>query len=257
MIIKQSGQSVPNIDILSRFSVVGGELYLDNLKVDRLTGNISGGAISKWLNKTWNAVGDSITEHNARTTKNYQDYIKDRVTGLTVNNYGVSGTGWFTPSGSGGTNQIFNRIAAMNASADLITVFAGTNDVASVGKAFVLGAYGDTDQTTSFYGAVDYTIKQLVIKYPTKTIAVFTPLQRDIASTAYGVVTEANMIAVADAIIKVAGRYSIPVLDLYRFGNMYPWNANFKTAMMPDGLHPNDAGHVAIADKILSFINTL
>lgn len=216
-----------------------------------------GDSTSKWVNKIWNVVGDSITEHNARTTKNYQDYIYDRVTGLTVNNYGVSGTGWFTPSGSGGTNQIFNRIAAMNSTADLITVFAGTNDVASVGKSFVLGVYGDTDQNASFYGAVDYTIKQLVIKYPTKMIAVFTPLQRDVASTTYGTVTEANMIAVADAIIKVAGKYSIPVLDLYRFGNMYAWDTNFKTAKMPDGLHPNDAGHVLLADKILSFLNAL
>jgi lysophospholipase L1-like esterase len=211
---------------------------------------------SKWTNKTWNAIGDSITEHNGRTTKNYHDYISEKVTGLTVNNYGVSGTGWFTPS-SGATNQIFNRVSGFNSSADLITVFAGTNDVASVGKSFVLGAYGDTDQNTSFYGAVDYTIKQLVIKYPTKTIAVFTPLQRDVTSFTYGTVTENNMIAVADSIIKVAGRYSIPVLDLYRFGNMYPWDANFQTAKMPDGLHPNDAGHTALADKILSFLNTL
>ena len=214
-------------------------------------------SVSKWENKIWNVIGDSITEHNVKTTKNYQDYVKDKVTGLTINNYGVSGTGWFTPSGSGGTDQIFNRINGMAANADLITVFAGTNDVASVGKTFVLGSYGDTDQNTSFYGAVDYTIKQLVAKYPTKTIAVFTPLQRDLASTTFGTVTEANMIAAVDAIIKVAGRYSIPVLDLYRFGNMYPWNASFKPAMMPDGLHPNDAGHVVLADKILAFLNTL
>jgi lysophospholipase L1-like esterase len=217
---------------------------------------VNNSSSSKWAGKVWNVIGDSITEHNARTTKNYQDYIADKI-GCTVNNYGLSGTGWFTPSASGGTNQIFNRISGFSSSADLITVFAGTNDVASVGKTFVLGSYGDTDQNASFYGTLDYTLKQLIAKYPTKTIAVFTPIQRDIASTTYGTVTETNMIAVADAIIKVAGKYSIPVLDLYRFGNMYPSNTTFKSTMMPDGLHPNDVGHQVLADKILSFLNTL
>lgn len=211
---------------------------------------------SKWIGKTWNAIGDSITEHNSKTTKNYQDYIASKI-GCTVNNYGVSGTGWFTPSSSGGTDVIYNRISGFSSNADLITVFAGTNDVANVGKTFVLGSYGDTDQNASFYGALDYTLKQLINKYPTKTIAVFTPLPRDYASTTFGTVTETNMIAAVDAIIKVTGRYSIPVLDLYRFGNMYPFNSTFKTAIMPDGLHPNDAGHQVLADKILSFLNTL
>jgi lysophospholipase L1-like esterase len=216
---------------------------------------------SKWQGKTWNVIGDSITEHNFRTNLNYHDYIKNKI-GCTVNNYGVSGTGYFTPSASGGTNQIPNRISNMNNTADLITVFAGTNDWGEVGKSLVLGTFGDTDPNVSFYGAVDSSLIQLIAKYPTKTIAVFTPLPR---GTSWGAnASGVTMEQVVDAIIKVASKYSIPVLDLYRKSGLFPWNdtANdtlFKAIGQSSGdrLHPNDAGHQLLADKILSFLNSL
>lgn len=250
---------------LDKLGENGGFLTYNGVKVDT-TSTLSADA-SKWANKKWNAIGDSITEHNFRSTQNYHDFIKAKVTGLLVNNYGVSGTGWFSPSGTGGTNQIFNRIAAMDANADLITVFAGTNDWASVGKTFAMGTFGDTDQTLSFYGAVDFTLKQLIAKYPTKTIAVFTPLAR---STSYGSTglnaQGATLQQVADSIIKVANSLSIPVLDLNRNGSpLAPWNTTNNNTYFNytfptgsgDGLHPNDAGHVILADKILSFLNTI
>lgn len=218
--------------------------------------NSIGPSDSKWAGKIWNVIGDSITEHNAKTTKNYHDYIKDQI-GCTVNNYGISGTGWFTPSTTGGTNAIYQRLDSNIASnADLITVFAGTNDWASVGKTFVLGALGDATPATSFYGAVDNVLSRLITQYPTKTIAVFTPIQRQTlwnADNAQGV----KLQQVADAIIQVAGKYSIPVLDLFRFGNMYANNSAFRSAAMPDGIHPNDTGHQILANKILAFLNTL
>lgn len=217
----------------------------------------SKGFVSKWSGKTWNAIGDSITEHNAKTNKNYHDYIAAKI-GCKVNNYGISGTGWRTPNSTNTQPAIYNRISSLAANADLITVFAGTNDWGEVYTTMTLGAFGDTAPATSFYGAVDNTISQLVTKYPTKTIAVFTPIQRSDAwyNLQHGT-SGVSMQQVADAIITVANKYNIPVLDLYRQGNMYAQNTTFQTMMMPDGLHPNDAGHVALADKILAFLNTL
>jgi lysophospholipase L1-like esterase len=225
---------------------------------------------SKWAGKTWNAIGDSITEVNFRTSKNYHAYIAEKI-GCTVNNYGVGGTGWFTPSSSGGTNQIFNRISSMSASADLITVFAGTNDWYNIGKTLVLGTLGDTDQNASLYGAVDYTIKQLIAKYPTQTIAVFTPIPRSnsYGNTGANATTNYYLRDVADAIIAVCKAYSIPCLDLFRNSSpLAPWNTTNKaTYFVPDsgsidvpngdGLHPNHLGHSILADKILSFLNSL
>lgn len=278
---------------------------------------------SKWAGKIWNVVGDSITEHNTKTTYNYHDYIAQKI-GCTVNNYGISGTGWRCPSSVGGTNAIYQRLNSLATNADLITVFAGTNDWAqNGGTAMVLGSLGDTSASTSFYGAVDQILSTLVNTYPTKTVAVFTPLQRAsawynlsntvptsvwAASTNYNVAgsfvtpktangycyvstnagtsgatepvwpttlgstvsdgtitwkffgapnSNTSLQDISNAIIAVANKYNVPVLDLYKNGNMYAQNTTFQTNTMPDGLHPNDNGHQMLADKILAFLNTL
>lgn len=215
-----------------------------------------GSAPSKWTGKLWNVLGDSITEHNGTTSLNYQDYIAQKI-GCKVINYGISGTGWRTPSVTAGTNAFYQRISTMDPSADLITIFGGTNDWAEVGVAMTLGVMGDT-ATTTFYGAVDNVLSNLVTNYPTKTIAVFTPLHRSDAyyNLQHGT-SGVSMMQVADAIIAVANKYNIPSLDLYRYGNMYVWNTAFKNAIMPGGLHPNDAGHKILADKILAFLNKI
>lgn len=207
--------------------------------------------VSKWTGKTWIAIGDSITEVNATATKKYYDYIAEK-TGCTVDVEGVSGSGYIVSSS--GTDAIHQRIAGMS-NGDLITVFAGTNDwwrTDVTNKP--LGVYGDTTVET-FYGALDYTFNALINKYPTKTIAVFTPLQRNnVDSLNTG---SKSLEHYADAIVKVANKYSLPVLDLYRNGNFYARNSTFNTTFMPDGLHPNNAGHQRIADKVLAFINSL
>lgn len=225
----------------------------------------SAGAVSKWASKKWGVIGDSITEHNFRTTKNYHDYIADTI-GCSVTNYGVSGTGWRTPS-SGGAQAIYQRIPSMSSDLDLITVFAGTNDWGQTGTPLVLGSFGDTT-TSTLYGTIDNVIKQLVSKYLGKTIAVFTPLQRanGFVANSVGVTME----QIADAIIKVCNYYGVPVLDLYRNNNLSVWDSASNTyyftpsgtsiptgSEAADGLHPNDNGHKVLADKILSFLNRL
>lgn len=96
-----------------------------------------------------------------------------------------------------------------------------------------------------------------------KTIAVFTPRPR---SDAFNATNSADikLSQVADAIIQVANKYSIPVLDLYHNSSLFPWNATanqtyFSCATSPngDGLHPNDVRYQLLADKILAFLNTL
>lgn len=210
--------------------------------------------LSKWAGKKWNCLGDSITERNVRTVKNYHDYIANWV-GCSVNNYGISGTGWFTPSTNGGTNYFYNRVASMDASADLITVFGGTNDWDEVGKTLVMGTMGDTNPETSLYGAVNDTITQLITKYPNKTIAVFTPLPRN---NNWGNKTGGGTLEqITQAIKDVCNKYSIPVLDLYHQSGIQAFNSDYRLEKLPDGLHLNDLGHYDLAEKILAFINSL
>lgn len=215
------------------------------------------GATSKWAGKVWNAIGDSLTEvEGTNTVKKYHAFIAEKI-GCTVNNYGMGGTGWFTDRQAyDGWVAFHKRLNAVNANADLITVFGGTNDFGQTGGyAVPLGTFGDTDPATTFYGAVDFTIKKLVEKFPTKTIAIITPVPRSNGKTANS--TGHTLEQYVDAIIKVAASYSVPTLDLFRHSGLYVWDASFGAYAMTDGVHPNATGHGLLADKILAFLNGL
>ena len=60
-----------------------------------------------------------------------------------------------------------------------------------------------------------------------------------------------------DAIRKAAEYYSLPVLDLYATYGVQPAVPVMKEKYMPDGLHPNDAGQMILANKIAKFIERL
>jgi lysophospholipase L1-like esterase len=210
--------------------------------------------VSKWAGKVWDAMGDSITDkNNVSATLKYGEIVASKV-GCTINNYGIGGTGLLT-DGANPYLAMYKRITDMNTNADLITVFGGTNDWDA--DLFPLGIFGDApaDSPTTIYGCLDLMCRSLITRFPTKIIAFFTPLPRNNnrAAKTQGYTLD----DLSNAIIKVCGKYSIPVLDLYHNSNMYPENANFRAALMTDGLHPNDAGHLILADKVLSFINSL
>ena len=221
---------------------------LDNIKkpiIDLIQNNTS-----KLKNKVWNCLGDSITEHNSATTKNYHDFIKEW-TSCKVNNYGISGTG-YTETTSTPNNRFIQRVAAMDNNADIITVFGGINDFYFGTKP--IGNFGDKTSET-FYGCVDELILALINKYPTKTIAVFTPLISILSlnNNSRGESLEQYV----QAIIDVCNYYAVPVLDLNKNSGLNPNVEVIKNTYVPDGTHPNAVGHEKIAYKILSFLENL
>ena len=204
----------------------------------------------KFLGLTWNCLGDSITGHNGATTKNYHDFIKEW-TSCKVNNYGISGTG-YTETTSTPNNRFIQRVATMDNNADIITVFGGINDFYFGTKP--IGNFGDKTSET-FYGCVDELILALINKYPTKTIAVFTPLISILSlnNNSRGESLEQYV----QAIIEVCNYYAIPVLDLNKNSGLNPNVEVIKNTYVPDGTHPNAVGHEKIAYKILSFLENL
>ena len=60
-----------------------------------------------------------------------------------------------------------------------------------------------------------------------------------------------------DIIKEVARWYSLPVLDLFASSGLQPRVPVIQEKYVPDGLHPNDAGHVILADKIAAFLRAL
>ena len=60
-----------------------------------------------------------------------------------------------------------------------------------------------------------------------------------------------------NAIREVAAYYSIPVIDLYATSSLQPNVEVIKEKYVPDGLHPNDAGHEVLAEVIANALLSL
>ena len=56
---------------------------------------------------------------------------------------------------------------------------------------------------------------------------------------------------------EVAEYYSLPVIDLWAMSGIQPKVDAIKQKYCPDGLHPNDAGHVLMAERIGNFLEAL
>lgn len=188
----------------------------------------------------WACLGDSITNTTYGTP--YHQAIATR-TGIVPTNYGVNQTSIAVRDGL--TNSMLERYTTMIADADVITVLGGRNDITF---AVPIGAMTDRVNNT-LYGACHLLFTGLIEKYPAKKIGVLLPLQRDNDSS--------SVINYINAIKEVAEYYSLPVLDLYRSSGLAPKIASVVTNYIPDGLHPNTAGHEIISRRIEAWLRTL
>lgn len=213
-----------------------------------------------------NVLGDSITEkYNASAPEFiYHGVLKEMAGFSEVRNYGISGTRYAIQQviGSGDyafvdLNSFSERFDKMDDDADLILVFGGTNDYGH-GDA-PIGKFSDRDPHT-FYGACHYLYSGLIKKYLGKKIVILTPTHRvgELEKSKDARVKEDNtLLDYVNAIREVAEYYSLPVCDLFKNSGIQPEIPEVREAFMPDGLHPNDAGHRKIAECIYSYLKTL
>ncbi len=209
-------------------------------------------------------LGDSITEgcgtsgveHHFVTLVGKEGGFRES------KNYGIGGTRIARQAVKYGENlwdrDFCSRIEELDEDADIIGVFGGTNDFGH-GDA-PLGTFADRDVNT-FYGACHYLMSHLIERYPGKTIFFMTPLHRLTEDNPKGDGNKAYNVAplktYVEIIREVAEYYSIPVLDLYAVSGIQPKVEIIRQKFCPDGLHPNDAGHVILKDKILAFLRTI
>ena len=206
---------------------------------------------------TLHFLGDSITEGVATTglEQRYFERIK-RMYGLkTVNCFGIAGTRiarQTVPSEDPSFDRYFaSRLDEMG-DADGVVVFGGTNDFGH-GDA-PIGTFADRTPDT-FYGACHDLYSKLLEKYPGKPIVIMTPLHRmeeNDVRVKHGV--SVILKTYVDIIREVAEYYSIPVCDLFKNSGLQPQVEAIRERFMPDGLHPNDAGHELIAARLGSFL---
>ena len=208
-------------------------------------------------------LGDSITEGagSSSVEKRFTDLVAADTGAVSVN-YGIGGTRiarQIKLSDNPRWEQDFiSRVATMDAEADVVVVFGGTNDWGHGDAA--LGDFESRDVYT-FYGALHVLYKSLIEKYPSATIVILTPLHRVGENDRKVDPARPNNVRLlkeyVDAIREVAEYYSLPVLDLYKVSGLQPEVQVIKETYMPDGLHPNDAGYRILANKVIAFLKSV
>jgi len=213
--------------------------------------------------KKINFLGDSITEGHGTSdwgTKPFHQLLRVRCGLAEARNYGKGGTkiARLPVVTDHPFDQDFNlRAPNMDHDADAVVVFGGTNDFGH--GTIPLGDMESRDIHT-FYGGLHNLCTFLINTYKDKPIIFMTPLHRlNEVLDHNNRVKDGNknarpLVEFVRAVREVCEFYGIPVLDLYRDCAMYGQNWAWCEKYMPDGLHPSDAGHELIANKLQRFL---
>ena len=212
-------------------------------------------------------LGDSLTEglglDNPRNR--FDRYIAIHCGLKKANNYGIGGSRiahQSVPSEKARWDMDFcGRCWDMDPSADIIVVFGGTNDYGHGDAPF--GEIGDTERT-SFCGSVDHLIRTIRDLYPSATLVMVAPGHRYDDDTnppqeklAKLGIAGKTLKEYSEAIVSIAKMHDVPVLNLYEKLPIDPKKPEDREKYTLDGLHYNDAGHVAVAKTIIGFLESL
>ena len=206
-------------------------------------------------NATINLLGDSITEGcGASCAENGLTCVMERMFSMRVNNYGIGGSRIARQrivTDARADRDFCMRAREMDRSADAVIVFGGTNDYGH-GTA-PLGVMTDRTPDT-FYGACHDLMSYLLDAYTGKPVLICTPLRRSDEENPRGEGNKPFSVAplrtYRDILMEVAFYYALPVLDLYSVSGIQPALPCIRERLIPDGLHPNDAGHAILARKM-------
>ncbi len=210
-------------------------------------------------------LGDSITEGHGASCPAETGYVAvlERMFGLKkANNYGIGGTriARQTVLTNPKWDQDFcARVPGMADEADAVVVFGGTNDYGH-GDA-PLGSFADRTPDT-FYGACHTLLLGLLARWPDKPVCVLTPLHRLCEDDPRGEggwrsFPTGPLVVYRNILLECAAYYGLPALDLWSVSGMQPAVPAVRERLMPDGLHPSDAGHAVLARKIGLFLQTV
>lgn len=221
---------------------------------------------SPLYNKKWVAIGDSLTEVNARADLRYWNYITQPYN-MTFYNHGVGGSGYINRQN---VNLAFYQIANnIEQDADIITVFGGVNDCLLSTKPI-----GDiTDNTADTWcGCVNLCITNIRSRYLYAPLGIISPLPCAWTDpnneSAYDNQLPSDptcrMSLFVEKLSQICTLRGVPFLDLFHTSNMLPENSAFNeeyyscwSAPTGDGLHPNSKGHKLFYSKIEKFLETL
>lgn len=210
----------------------------------------------------WCAFGDSLTDSatlasQTTGTKNYVDYVSKSL-GLTVVNCGVGGTGYMKTE-----NRFVNRVSTIPEDTELLTVFGSFNDYEYIESS--LGAFGDSG-TDTIYGCMESFFDSVFSRCPNIVVGVILPTKWGYLSPQKDSEASKKCDLYIKALKEIADYYDLPVLNLYNYSNLRPWDDVFAERYYKDDdgngvantVHPLDAAHKRfIAPKVEAFIKRI
>ena len=201
-------------------------------------------------NKKINYLGDSLTHGPGNDNSNSYTTFLAKTYGCITRNYGIVGS---TLQYDVNRNPMCVRYTSMDDDADIVAFMGGTNDYWNNKP---IGTFGDTTYDT-YYGALDVLLNGLITKYPTAFIYAVTPPHGFGPNFDGEAKTHAgSMQDTADAVKKMAMEYSIPYLDIFNAGGLYPKNAaqSAKYYNSADGVHLLVSGQKKLARLHAAFL---
>lgn len=213
--------------------------------------------------KGFTVIGDSWTDPaTLGTNPNWVDFCKQLFgekykTELDVINLGSGGTGFMSSNGRLG--KYSDR--AIPDTYDTFVIFGSFND------AFVNYDFGDVRSSAkgTFFGGMSDITNKIYATNPDAKILFVTPAPWGTINPKrtdnFGPRENAAEFAeeYVGAMIEYAKYNSIPILDLYHFSNLRPWDGNFVSKFYhgtseTDDTHANSDGHKRIAPQIADFV---
>ena len=196
-----------------------------------------------------NFLGDSITHGQCASSPKlgYVSLLQKKYPEAVIRNYGVPGS-CISDKCLWGVEDFCTRADRMDADADLVVVFGGTNDYCCCCPP---GQWGDRTEGT-FYGACWVLFEKLLRKYHGKWIVVVTPLHR---LDEDGTICEGRpMVAPLEEYVRImketAAYFGFPVIDMFATSGLQPNIDYIQETYTVDGLHPNDAGHELLFQRM-------
>ena len=204
-------------------------------------------------------LGDSITAGAGLNTKEEMfTTLVGKLTNAQIVNYGVGGTRIARNSAPSEDpsydNDFLRRAEDMDKTADFVFVFGGTNDYGH-GDAPIGNENDDSPYT--FHGGLNNVIKRLCEIYGKDKIVFMLPTRRfdeeDLFGEGHRTKPTLNLKGYVDIIRAKCEKLGIDYIDLYNDGIPKP-ETNTGDEFSVDGLHPNDKGHLLIAERIKKYL---
>ncbi|MFP7479463.1 SGNH/GDSL hydrolase family protein [Terribacillus saccharophilus] len=186
-------------------------------------------------------LGDSIAFGAYNNYVGYSDIIANR-NGMALYKYSQSGSTVADVSASDPTRsnlqQKIEQFLSQNnsVSPDYILIEGGTNDVLYSTLGSITSGYSDELDRTTYFGGLEYIVKDLKTRFPAAKIAFITAHKMSSRNQ----VTQGRY---HDAAIEVMKKWSVPVVDLYSYGGLNTFIDVMKNMYTDTGTHPNEAGY--------------